>query len=210
MRDIDAEWRLGVAAVGLDRTNRRVHLADGDTVPFGRMLIATGTRARPWFNPEEAKLEGVFTLRTSDDAARLQAALPAGPGRVLIIGAGFIGSEMASVCRELGLNVTVAEHADSPLIGALGGVIGEIAAEMQRDAGVDLRTGVGSIRWKETAPDTCGGRSSPTAPRSTSTWWCARSGRSATPNGWRVPVSRPASGGSAATPAAALSTSTGS
>ena len=143
MRDIDAEWRLGVAAVGLDRTNRRVHLADGDTVPFGRMLIATGTRARPWFNPEEAKLEGVFTLRTSDDAARLQAALLAGPGRVLIIGAGFIGSEMASVCRELGLNVTVAEHADSPLIGALGGVIGEIAAEMQRDAGVDLRTGVG-------------------------------------------------------------------
>ena len=143
MRDIDADWRLGVAAVGLDRTNRRVHLADGDTVPFGRMLIATGTRARPWFNPEEAKLEGVFTLRTSDDAARLQAALLAGPGRVLIIGAGFIGSEMASVCRELGLNVTVAEHADSPLIGALGGVIGEIAAEMQRDAGVDLRTGVG-------------------------------------------------------------------
>ena len=142
MRDIDAEWRLGVAAVGLDRTNRRVHLADGDTVPFGRMLIATGTRARPWFNPEEAKLEGVFTVRTSDDAARLQAALLAGPGRVLIIGAGFIGSEMASVCRELGLNVTVAEHADSPLIGALGGVIGEIAAEMQRDAGVDLRTGV--------------------------------------------------------------------
>ena len=142
MRDIDAEWRLGVAAVGLDRTNRRVHLANGDKVPFGRMLIATGTRARPWFNPEEAKLAGVFTLRTSDDAARLQAALLAGPGRVLIIGAGFIGSEMASVCRELGLNVTVAEHADSPLIGALGGVIGEIAAEMQRDAGVDLRTGV--------------------------------------------------------------------
>ncbi len=142
MRDIDADWRLGVAAVGLDRANRRVHLANGDTVLFGRMLIATGTRARPWFNPEEAKLEGVFTLRTSDDAARLQAALLAGPGRVLIIGAGFIGSEMASVCRELGLNVTVAERADSPLIGALGGVIGEIAAEMQRDAGVDLRTGV--------------------------------------------------------------------
>ena len=61
---------------------------------------------------------------------------------MLIVGAGFIGSEMASVCRELGLNVTVAERADSPLIGALGGVIGEIAAQMQRDAGVDLRTGV--------------------------------------------------------------------
>ena len=84
----------------------------------------------------------MFTLRTCDDAARLQAALAAKPRRVLIIGAGFIGSEMASVCRELGLEVTVAERADAPLVGALGGVIGEIAAEMQRDHGVDLRTGV--------------------------------------------------------------------
>ena len=61
---------------------------------------------------------------------------------MLIVGSGFIGSEMASVCRELGLPVTVAERADAPLVGALGGVIGEIAAQMQRDAGVDLRTGV--------------------------------------------------------------------
>jgi NADPH-dependent 2,4-dienoyl-CoA reductase/sulfur reductase-like enzyme len=88
-----------------------VHLANGDQVSFDRPLIATGTRARPWFNAKEAALKGVFTLRTSDDAAQLQAALAAGPSRVLIIGAGFIGSEMASVCRELGLAVTVAELA---------------------------------------------------------------------------------------------------
>lgn len=142
MRELDADWRLGVAAVGLDRVNMEVHLADGEKVPFGRMLIATGTRARQWFNPKEAALEGVFTLRTSDDAARLQAALKAGPRRMLIVGSGFIGSEMASVCRELDLAVTVAERADAPLVGALGGVIGEIAAQMQRDHGVDLRTGV--------------------------------------------------------------------
>jgi NADPH-dependent 2,4-dienoyl-CoA reductase/sulfur reductase-like enzyme len=142
MRAIDADWRLGVAATGLDRANREVLLANGDKVPYDRLLIATGTRARQWFNAEEAKLEGLFTLRTSDDAARLQAALKARPGRVLIVGSGFIGSEMASVCCELGLPVTVAERADAPLVGALGGVIGEIAAQMQRDAGVDLRTGV--------------------------------------------------------------------
>ncbi len=141
-RKVDAEWRLGVAATGLDRATKQVRLANGDLVPFDRLLIATGTRARPWFNPKEAELEGVFTLRTSDDASRLQAALAAGPRRVLIIGAGFIGSEMASVCRELGLAVTVAERGGAPLVGALGGVIGEIAAEMQRDHGVDLRTGV--------------------------------------------------------------------
>ena len=142
LRKVDADWRLGVAATGLDRVNKQVRLANGEQVPFDRLLIATGTRARPWFNPKEAELKGLFTLRTSDDAAKLQAALAAKPGRVLIIGAGFIGSEMASVCRELGLAVTVAERGDGPLVGALGGVIGDIAAEMQRDAGVDLRTGV--------------------------------------------------------------------
>jgi 3-phenylpropionate/trans-cinnamate dioxygenase ferredoxin reductase subunit len=141
-RAVDADWRLGVAATGLDRTSKQVRLATGDQVPFDRLLIATGVRARPWFNPVEAALEGVFTIRTRDDAGRLQAALMAKPRRVLIIGAGFIGSEMASVCRELGLEVTVAERAEAPLIGALGGVIGKIAAEMQRDHGVDLRTGV--------------------------------------------------------------------
>ena len=61
---------------------------------------------------------------------------------MLIVGAGFIGSEMASVCRDLGLDVTVAERSSAPLVGPLGGVIGDIAAKMQRDAGVDLRTGV--------------------------------------------------------------------
>lgn len=142
MRKVDAEWRLGVAATGLDRVKREVLLANGDKVPYDRLLIATGVRSRQWFNPEEAKLQGIFTLRTSDDAAKMQAALAAKPRRVLIIGAGFIGAEVASVCRELGLAVTVAERADGPLVGALGGVIGEIAGEMQREAGVDLRTGV--------------------------------------------------------------------
>lgn len=142
MRAIDADWRLGVAATGLDRANREVLLANGNKVAYDRLLIATGTRARPWFNAEEAKLDGVFTVRTNDDAARLQAALRAQPRRVLIVGSGFIGSEMASVCCELGVPVTVAERGEAPLVGALGGVIGEIAAHMQRDAGVDLRTGV--------------------------------------------------------------------
>ena len=101
-----------MAATGLDRKTKQVRLANGEQVPFDRLLIATGVRSRPWPNPEEAALDGVFTIRTCDDAARLQAALAAKPRRVLIIGAGFIGSEVASVCRELGLAVTVAERAD--------------------------------------------------------------------------------------------------
>jgi len=142
LRRVDADWRLGVAATALDRANRLVRLADGGEAPGDRLLIATGVRARRWPNAEEAALQGVFTLRTSGDAARLQAALAARPRRVLIIGSGFIGSEAASVCRELGLEVTVTERGPAPLCGPLGGVIGAIAAEMQRAAGVDLRTGV--------------------------------------------------------------------
>ncbi|MFI6793054.1 NAD(P)/FAD-dependent oxidoreductase [Nonomuraea sp. NPDC050383] len=142
-RELDAQWRLGVAATGLDRATRQVRLADGEQIPYHRLLIATGTRARPWPNPAEAALEGVFSLRSRDDAARLQQALAARPSRVLIIGGGFIGSEAASVCRELDIPVTLTERGSAPLVGALGGVIGEIAAEMQRDHGVDLRCGVG-------------------------------------------------------------------
>ncbi|MCX5375563.1 NAD(P)/FAD-dependent oxidoreductase [Streptomyces sp. NBC_00091] len=141
-RDIDAKWRLGVPAAGLDMAARRVRLADGDEVEYDRLLIATGVRARPWPNEEEGALEGVFTLRTRDDGAALERRLAAGPRRVLVIGAGFTGSEIASACRERDLPVTVAERGDAPLVGALGGVIGEVAAEMHRDNGVDLRTGI--------------------------------------------------------------------
>ena len=144
-RAIDAEWRLGEAATGLDRSAKQVRLANGEQVRYDLLLIATGVRARPWFNPAEAALDGVFSIRTRDDAARLRERLAAGPRRVLIVGAGFIGSEVASICRELGLAVTVAERAEAPLVGPLGRVIGRIAAEMQRDHGVDLRTGV-SVR----------------------------------------------------------------
>ncbi len=135
-------WRLGVPATGLDPANRRVHLADGQQVDFDRLLIATGTRARPWPDPAQAALDGVFTLRGRDDAARLHARLAAGPTRVLVIGAGFIGSEVASVCRELGLAVTVAERSSGPLAGALGGAAGMVAAHLQRHHGVDLRCNI--------------------------------------------------------------------
>lgn len=136
----NVEWRLGVAATKLDLRAKQVSLADGQTVDFDRLLIATGVRARPWPKEAEAALDGVFTLRTRTDAQQLHQRLSAKPRHVLIIGAGFTGSEIASVCRELGLEVTVTERGASPLVGALGGQIGAVAAEMQRQHGVDLRT----------------------------------------------------------------------
>jgi NADPH-dependent 2,4-dienoyl-CoA reductase/sulfur reductase-like enzyme len=142
LQELDAEWRLGVAARELDLAGNRVLLADGQEVDFDRLLIATGVRARAWPNPAEAALDGVFTLRTRDDAGRLWQRLAAKPERVLVVGAGFTGSEIASACRELGLAVTVAERGAAPLIGALGGVIGAVATDLQRGHGVDLRCGV--------------------------------------------------------------------
>jgi 3-phenylpropionate/trans-cinnamate dioxygenase ferredoxin reductase component len=139
--DVDAEWRLGIPAAGLDLAGRRVHLADAQEVEFDRLLITTGTRAAV------AKLDRghhrwVFTVRTRDDAARLRERLAVGPGRVLIIGGGFIGSEVASVCRELNLPVTLVERSGVPLDNALGAAAGGAAARIQRHHGVDLRTGV--------------------------------------------------------------------
>jgi 3-phenylpropionate/trans-cinnamate dioxygenase ferredoxin reductase subunit len=141
-RELHAKWRLGARATRLDPIGKRVLLADGEELPFDRLLIATGTRARPWRNAEEAALNGVFTLHTSEDAARLAERLEARPRRVLVVGAGFTGSEIASTCRERGLEVTVAERGPAPLVGALGGSLGAFACELQHAHGVDLRCGV--------------------------------------------------------------------
>jgi NADPH-dependent 2,4-dienoyl-CoA reductase/sulfur reductase-like enzyme len=136
------DWKLGVPAAALDVVGKRVHLADGQTVPYDRILIATGTRARPWHRADEAGLDGVFLLRGMDDAERLRARLASGPRRVLVVGGGFTGSEIASCCRELGLPVTLVERGSAPLCGALGATIGEHAAALQLAHDVDLRCGV--------------------------------------------------------------------
>ena len=138
-QDLEAEWLLGVPATWLDAAGRHVELADGRRIAFDRLLIATGTRARPWPNQEEGDLDGVFTIRGRDDAARLRSRLGGGPGRVLVIGGGFTGCEVASVCRELDLPVTLTERSAAPLGGALGAAAGAVAGRLQREHGVDLR-----------------------------------------------------------------------
>jgi NADPH-dependent 2,4-dienoyl-CoA reductase/sulfur reductase-like enzyme/ferredoxin len=140
--DLNARWRLGVPAAGLDMDAKQVHLADGSAVEFDRLLIATGTRARAWPDDAEAALDGVFVLRSRDDAASLRQQLAGGPRRVLVIGAGFTGSEVASACRDRDLAVTVVERGPTPLAGALGEVIGAAAAGLHSEHGVDLRCGV--------------------------------------------------------------------
>jgi NADPH-dependent 2,4-dienoyl-CoA reductase/sulfur reductase-like enzyme len=113
-------------------------LADGRAVPYDRLLIATGARARE-LPGQTREVPGVHRLRGRDDAERLRADLAAGPRRVLVVGGGLIGSEVASACRSLGLAVTVVHRGPSPLSGVLGTIVGGHAARLQREAGVDLR-----------------------------------------------------------------------
>ncbi|MGX1129172.1 NADPH-dependent 2,4-dienoyl-CoA reductase/sulfur reductase-like enzyme [Streptomyces glaucescens] len=138
--DLDAEWLLGVRAHGLDARGRAVLLADGRTVPSDGVVIATGASARrlPGVRPA-----GVHTLRTLDDARALREDLAAGPRRIVVIGAGFIGAETASSCAALGHSVTVVEAAPLPLVAQLGAEMAEVCAALHRRGGVDLVTGVG-------------------------------------------------------------------
>jgi 3-phenylpropionate/trans-cinnamate dioxygenase ferredoxin reductase subunit len=131
------DLRLGVPAVRIDAAAGVVELEDGSTVRGDAFLIATGSRARRIPGVEGDR---VVYLRSLDDAERLRGYLRPG-GRVVTVGAGFIGSEVASVARAAGASVTALEALDVPLERALGREMGEVCAGIMRDAGVDLRTG---------------------------------------------------------------------
>jgi NADPH-dependent 2,4-dienoyl-CoA reductase/sulfur reductase-like enzyme len=139
--DLELEWRLGRRAVALDLATRRVELDDGDSVSFDGLVIATGSEPRRLPPAMGSGLDGVFVLRTLDDALAIRGRLDAHP-RVVVIGAGFIGAEAAATCRGRGLDVTVLEALPQPMVRGLGNEIGAVCAALHRDHGVDLRLGV--------------------------------------------------------------------
>ncbi|AZQ33254.1 FAD-dependent oxidoreductase [Streptomyces cyaneochromogenes] len=138
--DLRAEWLLGVRATGLDHARRAVRLDDGREVSADGVVIATGAAARTL--PGSEGLAGVHTLRTLDDARALRDELARG-GRLVVIGGGFIGAEVASTAYALGLDVTVVEAAPTPLAGPLGETMGAIVSALHADHGVRLECGVG-------------------------------------------------------------------
>ncbi|MGW6488130.1 NAD(P)/FAD-dependent oxidoreductase [Streptomyces sp. NPDC055056] len=135
---LDATWLLGVGARDLDTRGRAVVLGDGRTVPTDGVVVATGASARGL--PGDG-LPGVHTLRTLDDARALRAELTAGPGRVVVVGGGFVGAETASSCTVLGHDVTVVEAAPLPLVPQLGPDMAAVCAALHRRAGTRLVTG---------------------------------------------------------------------
>ncbi|HZP30061.1 MAG TPA: FAD-dependent oxidoreductase [Acidimicrobiia bacterium] len=138
--DLDLDWRLGRRAVALDVGARVVHLDDGDRVGFDGLVLATGSTPRAL--PGQPALPGIFMLRTLDDAIALRAALEHGP-RVVVVGAGFIGAEVAAACRRRHLDVTVLEALPSPMVRGLGPRLGDALGALHRDHGVDLRVDAG-------------------------------------------------------------------
>jgi 3-phenylpropionate/trans-cinnamate dioxygenase ferredoxin reductase subunit len=153
--DLDLEFRLGVRAKAVDLGARQITLegADGTVAntAFDSLVIASGASARRL--PDSAGIAGVHVVRTLADSLALRAELEAGPSRVVVIGAGFIGAEVASSCRKRGIEVTLVEAMPLPLERILGAEMGRVCAQVHIENGVDLRLGTGVLQLETETVD---------------------------------------------------------
>jgi 3-phenylpropionate/trans-cinnamate dioxygenase ferredoxin reductase subunit len=136
-RDNKIDLRFGTEALAIDPTAHTVTLSDDTSLHYQKLLLATGSRSR-WLAVPGADSTGVHYLRTFGDASNLDTTLKEGTS-LAVIGAGWIGLEVAASARQRGVDVTVVETAKVPLSGALGEEVGKIFAQLHRDHGVDLR-----------------------------------------------------------------------
>lgn len=139
--DHGVDTRFGTAATAVDRDARTVDLADGSVLAYDHLVLATGSSPRTLDVPG-AGLDGVHTLRRLGDSDVLREELAA-RSRLVVVGGGWIGLEVAAAARLAGLDVTVLEHAEQPLLRVLGPELGAFFADLHREHGVDVRTGVG-------------------------------------------------------------------
>jgi NADPH-dependent 2,4-dienoyl-CoA reductase/sulfur reductase-like enzyme len=147
--DLSVDLLLGSPATSLD-TARKVVVAGGTEIGYDALVIATGARPRPLDGllGGEPVPAGVFSLRTTEDSHAIRDALDSG-ARTVVIGAGFIGSEVASSARKRGLPVTIVEALDLPLTRSIGPEAGQVCADLHRANGTDLRLGVGVDRIEQ-------------------------------------------------------------
>jgi NADPH-dependent 2,4-dienoyl-CoA reductase/sulfur reductase-like enzyme len=140
LASLDVNWRLSTRAVGIDIAERRIALAGGEHVRFEGAILATGSRPRTL--PGQDELPDVVVLRSVDESLDLRRRIAGGGRRVVVIGAGFIGLEVAATARTLGNEVLVLESAPAPLIRGLGATMGAAIAAVHADHGVEVRCGV--------------------------------------------------------------------
>jgi 3-phenylpropionate/trans-cinnamate dioxygenase ferredoxin reductase component len=134
------ELRLGTSVTAIDRGRREVALAGGERLGYDRLLLATGSSPRRLRLPG-ADLDGVLYLRRAADSDRIRDTF-ASVSRVVIVGAGWIGLEVAAAARAAGVEVTILEAAELPLLQVLGPQVAPVFAGLHREHGVDLRLGV--------------------------------------------------------------------
>ncbi|HET8961576.1 FAD/NAD(P)-binding oxidoreductase, partial [Nocardioides sp.] len=131
---------LGTPVTGLD-LDRNAVIAEGVSAGFDRLLLATGASPRRLAVADQSGA-AIAYLRTVEDSRRLREAF-ATVGRIVIIGGGWIGLEVAAAARLAGVEVTVVEMQDLPLLGVMGPEVARVFADLHREHGVDLRLGVG-------------------------------------------------------------------
>jgi 3-phenylpropionate/trans-cinnamate dioxygenase ferredoxin reductase subunit len=135
----DVDLRTGVGVGAIDRAARQIELADGQRIGYDALLLATGSTPRPLDVPG-AYLDGVLQLRTLPDSDRIAAALHDG-AHLVMVGAGWIGLEVAAAARQRGATVTVVERAELPLLRVLGPDIARVFVDLHREHGVTFRFG---------------------------------------------------------------------
>jgi 3-phenylpropionate/trans-cinnamate dioxygenase ferredoxin reductase component len=138
------DYRAGARVVRADRASRELSLDSGERIGFDHLVLATGSTPRRLAGVPDAS--NVFTLRSLNDARVLRQGIAAS-GRVLLVGAGFIGAEIAASARQMGKDVLMVEVAAVPLERVLGADIGRVYARIHRDHGVDLRTETAVDEW---------------------------------------------------------------
>jgi NADPH-dependent 2,4-dienoyl-CoA reductase/sulfur reductase-like enzyme len=158
----EVDLRLGVTVTSVDPAGRTVTTADGQSVEFDRLLLATGASPRKLKIPG-ADRDGVLYLRTVADSERLSAAFQGG-GRVATIGAGWIGLEVTAAAREAGCDVTVIEPELTPLYRAVGPELGGMFADLHREHGVEFRLGESVSEIRGPGGSGAGGQGGQTGP----------------------------------------------
>lgn len=143
---LEADFILGDAAVGLDSVSRTVRTASGRELQADAIVIATGVRPRVL--PGSEGLGGVHVLRSLEDAQALRADLLTA-ARLVVVGEGVLGSEIAATARTLGVDVTMAGPQSAPMALQVGPMVSEMLAELHRDNGIRLRLGVGVVGLTE-------------------------------------------------------------
>ena len=151
---LNVDWKLGSAAAALDTKNRIITLVSGETISFDGLIIATGSGVRKL--PNQPDWKGVHVVRTLDDSLNLRADINPG-ARLVVIGAGFIGLEVAATAKARGCEVTVLEGALAPMMRGLGAEMGQAAALVHADNGVQLRCDVKVVGLVEGSPGAVGG-----------------------------------------------------